>query len=335
MTEDQLALVKIFLPHALRQMTRVRENNIRFAHYTSADTALKILRSQRMLLRNSSLMNDFSEIHHGLECLENAYNSPLGDRLNEALRAVQDNLPEVLQRNFRAQILGFSNETYLMSVSEHGDGGSDERGEGHENSFGRLSMWRAYAPKDGVAFIMKNQPFLCESNALNAFSSPVVYAMPNEFQYSFEEVVIAIEDNIETIKKYGGEIVHQLLLTAFRFSVQSTKHPSFKEERGWRVIYSPSILHREGGLNDRQMARIPTEIMSIGGVPQRVFAIPFVDYPDEGFVGATAPALIDRILVGPSRDSRAIQHALIAELMLINVAEPESKVVITGVPLRH
>lgn len=327
MTDEQLALAKIFVPHAMREMTRARETNRRFAHYTSADTGLKILRSERMLLRNSTLMNDFSEIRHGWECLLTAYNSPLGDRLKAALRAIQPDLPEILQGNFNTQIIDVMSETYLLSLSEHGDD--------HEDNFGRLSMWRAYAPKDGVAFIMNNRPFLCESNALGAFTSPVAYAMPDAFQPAFEEVVLAIEANIDTIKPLGGQSVHDMLMRTFRFAVQSTKHPAFKEEREWRVIYSPSLLNKEDGLTAQQMARIPTEIRSLGGVPQRIFAIPFVDYPDEGLIGATLPALINRVLIGPSQDSYAIRHAFVGELMRLNVAEAESKVVITGVPLRH
>jgi len=217
-----------------------------------------------------------------------------------------------------------------MSVSEHGDlNGGD-----HEDKFGRLSMWRAYAPKDGVAFVMNNTPFLNESSALGAFTSPVVYSMSDDFQPAFAEVVDSVESNLDLIKSLGGNFLHEILMYSFRFAVQSTKHPSFKEEREWRVIYSPSILHGIGKLTDQQMVRVPTEIISLGGVPQRIFAIPFVDYPEEGFIGATPPSLLNRILIGPSLDSYAIRHAFVAELIRLNIPDAESKVVITGVPLR-
>ncbi|MBV8849967.1 MAG: DUF2971 domain-containing protein [Methylobacteriaceae bacterium] len=335
MNDEHLSLVQIFLPHAAREMARVREKSRRFVYYTSADTGLRILRSERMLLRNSTLMNDFSEIHHGWNCLLEAYNGAHGMRLQAAIRAVQDDLPEILQGNFSAQILDVIRETYLLSVSEHGDPKGEEHGDDHEDNFGRLSMWRAYAPKDGVAFVMNNRPFLCESNALRAFTSPVAYAMPKDFQPAFEEIVVAIESNIEKLKPLGGQFVHDSLMNSFRFAVQSTKHPCFQEEREWRVIYSPSLLSRTGALTEQQMSRIPTEIMTLKGVPQRVLSIPFVDYPEEGFVGATIAALLDRVLIGPSQDSYAIHHAFVGELMRPNVPEAESKVVITGIPLRH
>lgn len=331
MTENELALAKIFFPRAIQELTRARENNVRFAHYTSADTALKILQSGEIFLRNSSLMNDFSEIRHGWRCLLSAYNSPLGKRLQMVLREIQPDLPEILQGNFNSQILEVTNETYLCSLSEHGD----PLGDDHEDKFGRLSMWRAYAPKDGVAFVMKNTPFLGESFALGAFTSPVVYAMPDEFQPAFEEIVVGIEANIGTLTPLGGQVVHDSLMNAFRAAVQSTKHPSFKEEREWRVLYSPSLLRSAGALTDEQMRRIPCTVRSLGGVPQHVYAIPFVDYPDEGFVGATLPELIDRVLIGPSQDSFAIWQAFVAELTRLNVQNAEDKVFVTGVPLRH
>ncbi len=83
------------------------------------------------------------------------------------------------------------------------------------------------------------------------------------------------------------------------------------------------------------MTRLPTEIMSLGGIPQRVYAIPFVDYPDEGFNGATVPDLIEKILIEPSQDAWLIAEAFIAELENLGVADAKSKVIVTGIPLRH
>lgn len=282
-----------------------------------------------MLLRNSALMNDFSEVRHGWECLKGAYNSSLGERLRSCLSQIQEDLPEVFESNFNDRIFGILNETYLMSMSEHGDS------DGHEDHFGRLSMWRAYAPKNGIAFILNNAPFVCESNALGAYTSPVNYAMPDEFNVAFEEVICSLEQNIGAIAPLGGHFAHEMLMTAFRFAVQSTKHPSFKEEKEWRVIYCPNTPGADEVLTDAQRSRVPSEIISLGGVPQRVYSISFTDYPDEGFVGATPPALIDRILVGPSSDSNMIAHAFVSELQRLNVPDAESRVIVTGIPLRQ
>lgn len=327
----QNRLWRAFQPEMARQADRVGKTGTRFVHYTSAESAMKILSSGRMLLRNSTLMNDFSEVQYGLNCLALSYNGPLGERLKALMREVQADLPEVFESQFNSIEGDLRGETYLISISEHGD---PEKGDEFEDNLGRLSMWRAYAPRDGVAFVFNNSPFMAETNAINAYSAPVQYATPDEFRATFELIVEGAEENLELLKQYGGKYLYDLLTHAFTMIVQSTKHPSFGEEREWRVIYSPSLLHKKGELTDAQLQRIPTEIMTLGGVPQRVFAIPFRNYPEEGFTGATIPELIDRVLIGPSGNAYAISQALISELHRLQVPNPEERVYITGIPLR-
>lgn len=322
---------RLFMPDVERQLNRIKGSNRRFSHYTTAESGLKILNSGRMLLRNSSMMNDFSEVQYGMNCLQNAYKGESGKKLRQIMRYVQTNLPEVFESNFDALMSDIRNETYLISVSEHGD---DEAEDQLEDAFGRLSMWRAYAARNGIAFVFKNTPFIGESNVLNAFTSPVIYATSDGYLSYFDEIVSGIEANIDKIKTYGGAMFHEMIYETFRFAVQSTKHPSFREEREWRVIYSPTLLQRKGELTDNQMSKIPTEIMTISGVPQRVYALPFRNYEDEGFHGATIPELIDRVLIGPSVDAYAIAQAYVAELHKLNVESPADKVIITGIPLR-
>lgn len=323
---------RLFFPEAARRQEHIRANNVRFVHYTSAETGMKILRSGRMLLRNSVLMNDFSEVQHGMDCLAAAYRGPAGERLKAVMKLIQPDLPEILESNFNELFLDVRNETYLIAISEHGD---PEHGDELEDRFGRLSMWRAYASRNGVAFVFNNRPFMTETNALNAFTSPVVYATPETFAGNFEDLVVGLEGGIELLKEHvGGAHFHDCLVGAFRFATQSTKHPAFREEREWRVIYSPTLLQRNGEMTPEQLAKVPTEIMTLNGVPQRIYAIPFRDYPDEGFVGATIPDLLDRVLVGPSLDAYAIAQAFVAELTALGVERAHEKVVMTGVPLR-
>src|SRR5688500_10669914 len=110
-----------FQPNTVRQVERVRQSGSRFVHYHSADNGWKILRSKRMLLRNSTLLNDFSEVQHGMDCLAYAYQSEAGQKLQALMRKVQPNLPEIFQPNFDSMFEGFRTDTYLISVSEHGD----------------------------------------------------------------------------------------------------------------------------------------------------------------------------------------------------------------------
>ncbi|WP_459614381.1 DUF2971 domain-containing protein [Bordetella sp. 2513F-2] len=320
---DDREIVGIFMPYALHRMEEANNTGLRFAHYTTAETGFKILDSGHIFLRNSSLMNDFSEVRHGCDCLVRALDGPAGERLKAALSDINPGLPRALESSLHDHLEQVLSQTYLMSISEHLD---------HEDEFGRLSMWRAYAPENGIAFVLNNRPFVTPSNALGAYTSPVLYTMPDDRQPAFEEVVSSIERHIEILRQLGGTLVLRLLIHAFRFAVQSTKHPAFREEREWRVIYSPlPTTLQETQSNDR----IPMELISLGGVPQRIYKIPFRDYPEEGFVGATIPALLDRVLIGPSTDANTIAEAYVDKLTQLNVPDAQKKIVVTGIPLRN
>lgn len=316
----------LFLPLATREIARVRESKTRFVHYTNAETAIKILRGKEMWLRNSRVMNDFSEVKYGLDCFGTAWTTESGERLKKVMRKVQENLPELFESNFKARISNVHDETYLVSISEHIDGLEDE--------YGRLSMWRAYAPRNGVAFIFNNRPFVSETNALNAFTSPVNYATKESFSNNLLEIADGLEKQVDLLKAKGAAWFNETLLLSLSFAIQATKHPAFAEEKEWRVIYSPHTLARQGLLTTQQIERVPTEITCLGGVPQRIYKIPFKDYPEEDFIGATIPELIHRVLIGPTPDSYMIREAIVGELVKAGVENASDKVHITGVPLR-
>ena len=218
-------------------------------------------------------------------------------------------------------------ETYLLAISEHGDR--------LEDSLGRLSMWRAYGRQNGIAIVFNNAPFINNSDAQHSFSVPVSYDTPETFAEHFKEIVDAIENNIAQLTRLGGPWFQEMLVCVFRFAIQSTKHPAFAEEREWRVIYSPTLLLRDGEMTDEQLSRVPTEVMSLGGVPQRIYAINWKDYPGKGASRVTASALLDRVLIGPTEDAYAIAQAFIAELDHLGIEDATSKVVMTGIPLRQ
>lgn len=228
---------RLFLPNIVSQVERVRKSKTRFVHYTSAESAFKILRSGRMLLRNATLMNDFSEVQYGLSCLSAAYQSEAGERLKSFLSQIQPDFVEILEATFNETELDLRAETYLISISEHGDG---DQGDEFEDALGRLSMWRAYAQKDGVAIVFNNAPFLTESAALNAYSCPVDYKTVDQYVEDFGKWVdTIIADGEFLCSAVGPQGILDNLVHAFRFATVSTKHPSFREEREWRVIYSP------------------------------------------------------------------------------------------------
>lgn len=170
LTPEQLFLLDVFHTYAFDRTNQALQSGTRFVHYTTADTAMRIFEHQEIWMRNALVMNDFMEIEHGFECLNAAYKKNK-EFVKKTLGDLFLDIPEKLEQLFNQWLPHLRTETYIASVSEHGNqiSGNDE------DSIGRLSMWRAYGGTTGVAIVMNNGPFLRPSEALGAYTSPVAY----------------------------------------------------------------------------------------------------------------------------------------------------------------
>ena len=106
----------------------------RFVYYTTADTAMKILDSGQIWLRNTAVMNDFSEVQYGFQCLNDAYKKGPGNNFNTALNTCFQGLADEVRELINGWLPIIFEDTYLTCLCEHL---SDE------DQHGRLSMWRA------------------------------------------------------------------------------------------------------------------------------------------------------------------------------------------------
>ena len=149
-SDDQKKLGELFLRHAMKRVATIKENKIRFSHYTSAFAALQIIENEEVWLRNAVLMNDFSEIQHGQNCIAATWRDPSvggleGGRLYALLEDIEPGLTQKVAASFDDNQFHRNVQSYLTSISEHGDGTTDE------DKYGRLSMWRAYGGNTNVA----------------------------------------------------------------------------------------------------------------------------------------------------------------------------------------
>ncbi|MCP5365534.1 MAG: DUF2971 domain-containing protein [Hyphomicrobiales bacterium] len=309
-------LREIFMPHLHKKQKEVRASQSRFVHYTTADAAKKIIETQQAWLRNTKCMNDLSEISHGLQCLRNAYNSEEGERLKSALDNLFCGFRKRIEDLFNGWMETIEWETYVISVSEH---------EASEDRWGRLSMWRAYGQGAGVALVLNNAAFLSHSEALEVYTYPVTYL--NEEQYTKEISVLA--NNIFKYSSFlqgqGEDSICGYVFAAFQYAAQCIKHPGFKEEKEWRVIYCPKL---------RESKKVERVIESIKGVPQTIYKIPLNDIPEEGLIGLSIPDLIDRVIIGPTDYSWPIYEGFTHLLSKAGVEHPRRHVVISDIPLR-
>lgn len=317
-TADDIQSFEIFLPRAYREIHRVSAEGVRFAHYTSAEVALKIIRGSSVWMRNAMTMNDFSEIQYGTSCLLEAWNNKeISGPLKEAFQAIFPGSVDEVTTKFNGWLPELATNTYLTCLSEHGV---------DEDEHGRLSMWRAYGGRCGVALIMKNTPFVAATNALAAYSSPVAYLTPSEFAAELADISLKVAAERELLGRLGRDQADALLFTLFRFAVLCTKHPGFREEMEWRIIYSPRM---------EPSKTITSSVEVVGGYPQVVQVIPLRNSPEEGLFGAAIPDLLEKVIIGPAENQAALYEAFVVELIGAGVSDAAAKVHISGIPLRN
>ena len=139
-----------------------------------------------------------------------------------------------------------------------------------------------------------------------------------------------VERNIGMLRLAGEDVASHLTLSAMHFAALSTKHPGFSEEREWRVIYTPKF-----SLTGSRTSRLEGKIVTLGGVPQRIFALKLENVPEEGFLGATLPELLIEVIIGPTQFPWPIYDALVEKLQVAGVADAQNKVRVSNIPLRR
>lgn len=317
---QELAIAKIFNPYVTAQYERAASKNVRFVHYTTAESACGIIRSNDVWMRNVRTMNDFSEVQYGLELLSQAYRETLRERLVQVLDPISDQICSNVEHLFNGWSRRFTELTYLACVSEH---------DPDEDEIGRLSMWRAYGGPASVAIVMKNTPFLTPCDILGAYTNPVLYADKEAFIRETVMFAERIEASAETIRSLDVEEIMSRVFNQFLFFALSTKHPGFKEEREWRVFHVDGM---------HPVENLRRDVEAVKGVPQFVYKLPLRDIPasdgERGFFGASVKDLVDRVIVGPSDSGLVIRDAMVHLLEGAGVADASERVFVSGIPLR-
>jgi hypothetical protein len=314
---EQARLAQIFLPHMYEESLRIKKAETRFVHYTNASAAMEILRSKTIWMRNSSCMNDVSEVRYGLQRVWRTYrDTEAGKRFRDVLNGLFAGFSEEIEKQFNGWTPQFLTNTYLTCLSEH---------QNVEDENGRLSMWRAYGETTGVALVIKNHPFLDPSEGLGAYASPVAYLDDKQFEERFAQIVRNIGDETKLLHDLGREDIINRIFHMLRFAALSTKHPGFAEEKEWRVLFGPTLQSSKW---------ITSEIITLNGVPQPVYKLPLENIPEVSLV-AGIPDLLDRIIIGPTQFPVALGSAFEQLLTNAGVKDAEKKINLSGIPLRR
>lgn len=307
LTSEEEKLWRIFQPQAFERINAALDDMrpTRFVHYTNAEAAMSILRGKEVWMRKAICMNDYTEVQHGLDCLYEAYKS---SELKSVLETLFSGFATEMESLFNGWTPAILWHTYLTCLSEHLD---------DENDYGRLSMWRAYGENTGIALVLNGKQVLDAPEPIEAiYTVPVDYSDGQKFEAQLKAVVEDIKANAEFIRSMGKEEIKGYVFQMLKFAAVCTKHPGFNEEKEWRIVYFPQI---ENTLEIRK------EIKTIGGHPQPIFKIPIKNLP----------ALLERIIIGPTQHATSIWEAFVDTLISAGVENPTSKVIISNIPLRR
>lgn len=313
--EDRIK--KVFYPYADERAAEVKSNGCRFAYYTTAETAVRILKDQKIWMRNTATMNDYMEGAYGFNCLHGAYESAPGKAFKKALDECFPGLAQDLTDSFNAWLATIRRETFITCVSEHLP---------TEDQHGRLSMWRAYGGRTGVALVLNGGVMFSPTDALGAYSRPVAYLSSDMFADRFLKIAEGIQRNIDFAQSLGRDRLKGIAFDVLRAEMLCTKHPGFHEEREWRVIACPKMYPSK---------RLESAVEVINGTPQTVLKMRLENAPDEGLVGLSLPELLNKIIIGPCENSGVVYDAFVRLLTDAGVSEPENKIVLSDIPLRQ
>ena len=319
--QDQLQslerLEMLFFARARTRRNELADSNGLLAHYTTAENAMRIIKSQSIWMRETRCMSDFSEVQHGHGLLVRYFHQ---DGKRDKFCAALDNCftgcgRDALAR-FDAWWAHIQSSTYISCFSQH-TGESQDR-------YGRLSMWQMFGNRAGVAIIMK-PPNPYAALPLNVYLSPVEYFSEEVFWQEIDAAVARIEQNHSSVSDFTRDAI---VFAAYRMLVMATvslKHPVFEEEREWRLIHLPF---------EHASQYVKRETETISGVPQIIYKIALEDHPEDNIVGISIPQLLDKVLIGPSQYPGPIHAALTEELTKAGVEDAAKKVVFSYIPLR-
>mgnify|MGYP000305930366 CR=1 FL=1 len=161
--------------------------------------------------------------------------------------------------------------------------------------------------------------------SLNVVFSPVSYLDETAAHGVLESVIQGIKDNVEFLSSVPREKLVSMVFEMCRMGICCMKHEGFREEREWRVVYSPE-------LSPSKHMQCSTEV--IAGTPQLIYHLPLDVSVSPALENLDLSKIIDRVIIGPTQYAPAIGAAFIQELIKSGVENAQQKVWASNIPIR-
>jgi hypothetical protein len=311
--ERLLKLEALLMPYASWRRARLKRQNGRVVHYTSAENVFKIIDTKTFWMRNTKCMSDYREVEHGHDLLVRYFNEGRNrKKFCDVVNRCFSGLGEEALGYFDQWWENIRFNTYITSISEH---------DNKEDAHGRLSMWRAFGAGSARAAIVMNPPAPGSALGLRLMLSPVAYFDYPKVRGQLNKVINNITRNVDFIQSYNRDYVKIQILYMLVAAAVSLKHEGFSEEKEWRVLMQSPLMTASS--------------QTINGIPQIVFQIPLKDSPGQDVVGVQIPSLVDRIIIGPTAYAAPIYATLVAALTRAGITDAAARVVGSGIPIRE
>ena len=300
----------ILTPYIVKRRKELAKLESKFVHYTSSENAKNILEGECLWMRNTTCMNDFSEVEYGYNVLQRYFSFKwpelkrkivFNPQVKEIIKSAID-LFDQHWGNSRSSI-------YLSSLSLHK---VDEEG------VGRLSMWRAYGNNSGAsAALILNNPTPTEG--LNVFLCPARYCSESIVYSELDSMLQNLNDEAKFISELEMSFIRSQVVLALILLTVSLKHKGFREEEEWRVVYLPELIP--------SIIKIDNSVEVINGLPQVVYKLPLKG-------NMSLEKIVHQVLIGPSKYPVVQVQAFRELLKKLGISEPDTRLGLSNIPLR-
>jgi len=164
---------------------------------------------------------------------------------------------------------------------------------------------------------------------MSASIGAAVGAKTANIDYDIARVAIiqSIEEQLDYLKLMEKPVILSMAIVSLIVLAVCLKHPGFKEEQEWRIIYLPQIY-------PNSKPWIKSSVESIAGVPQVVHKIPLENNEALDITGLDLSELIDKIIIGPTQYPIAIFDAFRRTLEAADIEKSHSRIRLSDIPLR-
>ena len=304
-------------PSWQKRMEAFAAEDGRFVYYTSAKAGLQILKDRAIWMRAAACMNDYREIRYGIELFNHMFyrNEDCRERLERLAGALGwgDHLLESLLLRLNGTQGELVRRVFLTCVSEQNRTESTDSG--------RLSMWRAYGRKTGLAFVLRGRELLRGKQELPLTIRPVEYLSQADFDQMIAGRLQEIEAHMGDFQREASGRLLRDFIDSVLESVMFIKHPGFAEEQEWRIVYREDAEGLEHSL------------VSIDGVPQIIYKLPLKLRAAAG-PGLVLEDLFEQLIIGPTEYADVIADAFALALRELGIADAAARVQKSNIPLR-